>query len=146
MLLKLLLGLMATTDLPATEDTRADLDYFEQINTNNDTIDALVTADHVAGELIIWGPYVALVNHAVAAGDLASLRVKDGICVTTAQIAAGAAFDTPGTEVWFDPATGNVTDVEADGLYGVGPLATAMDANGVIAFYKRRYWYMSDKT
>lgn len=146
LLLKTLLFSMATDNLPASEDTRADKKYFEQINTENDTIDAYVDADHNAGDLILWGPYVALVNHNVSAESYASLRTKDGILVTTAQVATGSTFATPSQEVWFDPTTMLVHDTEAAGLYGVGPLAAPMDANGVIGFYKRRYWIESEET
>lgn len=145
-LFKLLAGLMATPNLPADEDTRADFESYEAINTNNDTIEATADQDYLAGQIILWGPYVCRVNHNVASGDTMSLRVKDGILVVTSRVGAGSTFATPSQEVWYDPITRLCHDVEGSGMVGIGPLALAMDANGAIAFYKRRYWIEGELT
>lgn len=140
MLKSLLLKVLLFAVIPATEDTRADLDCFEIINTNNDTIEVAAPANHAAGDFQIWGPYCGIWNSDVLLGAEGSLRVKDGIGVLTSQIAAGAVFATAGQEVWYNPITDQFTDTEAAGLFGVGPLGAEMNADGVIAFYKRRYW------
>ena len=146
MIFNLLAYLMATPNLPATEDTRADLNYFEAVNTNNDTIPFLADDDYEAGDMILWGPYVGIVNKDVASGSWGSLRDKDGILVTTRQVATGSTFATVGNPVWFNETTGEVSDTEAAGLVDIGPLATALDANSVISFYKRRYYVESELT
>jgi predicted RecA/RadA family phage recombinase len=135
-----LLSILTTTDLPATEDTRADLDYFELVNTNNDTIIFTADADYEAGDMILWGQYVGIVNADVLTGEEGSLRVKDGIKVSTDQVSAGTFAVEAGT-VWFNAATGQITDTEAAGLYNIGQISHdgTMDADGVVKFYKRRY-------
>lgn len=144
MLLKLL-SILQTTDLPATEDTRADLDYFELVNTNNDTILFTADADYSAGTMIIVGQYVGIVNADVLSGAVGSLRVKDGIKVSTDQVASGATFATEAATVWFNPTTDEITDVEASGLYNIGQVSHdgTIDSDGVVKFYKRRYHVIS---
>lgn len=143
-LMRLLTVLMSdVSSLPATEDTRANLDYYEDVNTNNDTILFTADQDYIAGELIVWGQYIGIVNADVSTGEQGSLRVKDGIKVTTAQVASLATFATEAATVWYNAATGEITDVEAAGLHNVGQVSDVIDSDGVVKFYKRRYYITS---
>jgi len=135
-----LLKLLLFAILPATEDTTANEDYHEIISTNNDVIEVPTALPRTHATIVIWGPYVGLVRGNAAALAEMSLNIKDGVSVQTAQIAAGALFATSEAEVWYNPTTGEVTDTEAAGLYGIGPVVTPLNANGVMVFNKRRYW------
>lgn len=144
MLMRLLTVLMSdVSSLPASEDTRLNLDYYEDVNTNNDTILFTATADHSAGELIVVGQYIGIVNADVLTGETGSLRVKDGIKVKTAQVATVATFATEGATVWFNATTDEITDVEASGLLNIGQVSDVIDTDGVVGFFKRRYYITS---
>jgi len=144
-LMKALL-VLSDVNLPAQEDTRADYATYEAINTNNDTIECTADQDYNGGDITLWGPYCGRVNANVNRGEQMSLRVKDGILIVTSAIGGGSTFATESQEVWFEPATGLFHDTEGEGMVGVGPLATTMNAQGAITFYKRRYWIEGELT
>ena len=150
-LLKSLFFLVDIDDLPAEEDTRANKKCYEAIITT-DTIEVTADQDYSAGDFTLWGSGLynlcGIVNANVVAGDTMSLRVKDGIVVVSSEIGAGSVFNTEGQEVYFDPSDGNFYDTHTagDGRVGVGNLRLVMDAEGAIAFYKRRYYKPDEDT
>lgn len=128
--------------LPASEDTRTDQKYHEKKSSSQDVITVTASADFAKGDIVIWGPLVGIAKHAALTGAKLTIRVKEGITVDTAELAAGATFATPGQEVWYNATTEEVTDLESAGLYGIGWLddAGVKNSDGVIVFQKRKLY------
>lgn len=130
---------MATTNLPATEDTRDDYDNFI-INENCDHLPIPVAAAAFAKlAMVISLPWCGIADQAVAIGGAFTIHVKRGIRVRSDLIAPGSVFNTFGQEVWFDPINNLYNDTEDAGLYCVGYVRDVVDAAGVFGFEKRRY-------
>lgn len=125
--------------LPGQEDTRSDLDYYVHEHTR-DHFQFTAGGSIDAGDfVVVGGVFCGVADRDADSGDLCTLHCAEGILIRTAEVRAGADFDTIGQEVWFDDVTKEVDDHEDDGHYLIGYLVETVDADGVIGFEKLRY-------
>jgi len=91
-------------------------------------------------ELAVVGPFAGVADEVIAIDAVGSFHVEEGIQVQTSNLQTGElTFATIGQKVFFDTATGKVSDTLTVGYYLIGHLLTVKDSDGVILFEKERY-------
>lgn len=122
--------------LPVVETAR---DVYQKEDTR-DVINVVATGNFGLGDYAVSGPWHGPVLNSGVSGDNMSVRVKEGIILSTDELESGEdTFDTVGAMVYFKASTAKFSDTSTAGYREVGYLTAVKDSNGVIEFEKTRY-------
>lgn len=126
---------------PASGHTADEFKNFVKTEGQDHKINIPFPAGCAQNDMIVYGPWCGLADETVAAaaGATVSIHVKEGIRVSSRQIAPASVFNTVGQGVWFNPVDGLYYDTEDAGLFLVGYVDVVTGADGCFAFEKVRY-------
>jgi len=103
-------------------------------------------------DFVVLAGFACIAMKQVAIGGKGPFLIAEGVefqAIGADALKAGEdTFNTQGDEVFYDPATGKLSDVATVGYYAVGKLVTIKDANGMIIVHKYRFAdpVLSDET
>jgi len=114
-----------------------EVEQVDHIRLNNDTGDDLDQYD-----ITVIGDYVCIADEDIDDGDVGSFHVEDGIILQAGDdefTDQEETFATVNQIVYFDSATGLLSDTSTSGYYAIGQLVEIRNSEGVIRFSKFRY-------
>lgn len=92
-------------------------------------------ADKLQGDFVVLDDIVCgVADRDAVDGAYISLNVSDKLEILTTNVAAASTFDAQGTVVFWDDTNQEFTDISASGLFEVGFILEAKDANDLIRF------------
>ena len=141
---------LETGDLPANEDTRADIKCFIE-KIHRDAIEIVNGTGAVIsqGDFVVAGNtggasgqkvFCGVARQDIAIGANGVIDIEEGLYIQVDDLVSGEdTFATYGQNIFFDASAGEFSDTSTAGYFLVGLLTDVKSADGVIKFEKFRY-------